>query len=100
MASESGSVCPNGHGMVKPPMPEEVRRRNHAMIAHPGIRDVKHGLSGGRVMLPDDPVKYDVVEKLGGRRGEKIPAGFLPGDKIALDGEKVLWLRPEKPCGE
>lgn len=39
MACPSGSVCPHGHGKLRPPMPTAVRRRNHALLL--GLVDVQ-----------------------------------------------------------
>lgn len=95
VTTESGAACPNGHGRLRPHMPTDIKRRNHAIVAL-GLRDARQ-LPGGRYV-------FDV----GGEEYERIPhtraitrvldswPSEVPRDETLaiIEGAKIVRLRP------
>lgn len=95
IASESGSVCPNGHGFIKDKLPPDIKRRNHAIVAL-GLRDLQK-LPGGLFVFELGGQRYEQVPKTKAitRVLNEWPSEVPEGETLGIiDGTKIIRLQP------
>ena len=94
MPVPSGSVCPNGHGKIYPPMNQKVQKLNMAILLFGA--PVMKCLAGGEWEVAGDPslgrFKRDgaIRTSISSDLRKKIPKGYLVG----IDDGTVCLFKP------
>jgi hypothetical protein len=84
MPTATGSVCPNGHGRIKPPLPKKQQHRNCWLIE--GLPEIRESAQGKT--LHGLPVRVTEIVRSERRKRELQAAGF----RLAIDGLRLLHV--------